>query len=141
MKIEGPGRTGGTKGASKTGSAKKSGDASFESLVGEEASVDLAKPLAGSASIGQLGALLSLQEVDDASGDSRRKAKKRADLILEQLEKVKLALLTGGLSVSMLEDLSRTIKVQKENINDPLLTEIIDEIDMRAQIELAKYQS
>lgn len=138
MKIEGPGRTGGTKGASKAGAGKKTGDTSFDALIGE-GEADQVTQTAGSAGISSLGGLLGLNEVGDAGSEARRKGKRRGELILDHLERVRLALLTGELSVSNLEDLSRMAKAQKEAIDDPKLTEILDEIDMRAQIELAKF--
>lgn len=138
MKIEGPGRTGGTKGASKAGAGKKTGDTSFDTLIGE-GEADQVAQTAGPAGISSLGGLLGLNEVGDAGSEARRKGKRRGELILDHLERVRLALLTGELSVSTLEDLSRMAKAQKEAIDDPRLTEILDEIDMRAQIELAKF--
>ena len=141
MKIQGPGRAGSTKGTSKAGSGKKTGDASFDSLISEESSVESAIGTSGAASVNALGALVTLQEVGDATGEARRKAKKRAGIILDQLEDIKRALLTGDVSREMLENLARTVKAQKETVDDPLLVEIINEIDMRAQIELAKYDN
>ncbi len=140
MKIQGPGRTGGTKGVSKTGGSKKTGDASFDSLVGEGGNVDLAHNVSGGSSVTSVSALIAAQEVPDPSHESKRKARQRAGLILDQLDQLKLALLEGRLPRHIIEDLARMIKNQRATITDSGLTEILDEIDLRAQVELAKYE-
>jgi hypothetical protein len=138
MKVEGPNKTTGVTGASKS-APKKSGDNAFGSMVNDteepEAQAAVSKP----ASISSLDALLSLQEAESGtSEEAAKKAKKRAADLLDQLDKVKIGLLTGELPKSTLQQLAQTIASHRDMVIDPKLAEILDEIDLRAQVELAK---
>lgn len=138
MKVEGPGKTTGVTGASKS-APKKTGDDAFGSMVNDTeepaAQVSVSKPT----SVSGLDALLALQEAESSSSEeARKKAKKRAADLLDELDKIKVGLLTGELPKSTIEQLARTIASRRDMIVDPKLAEILDEIDLRAQVELAK---
>ncbi len=89
------------------------------------------------AALGSISPVLGLQEVDDALGRAKR-GKVRAQDILDKLEDIRMALLFGGLSEARLRQLAHMVAVRRPDIDDPRLTEILDEIDLRAQVELAK---
>jgi len=138
MKVEGPNKTTGVTGTSKS-APKKTGDNAFGSMVSDteepEAQAAVSKP----ASIGALDALLSLQEAESStSEEAAKRAKKRAADLLDQLDKIKVGLLTGELPKSTLQQLAHTIASHRDMVIDPKLAEILDEIDLRAQVELAK---
>ena len=133
MKIEGPGplRPGQVRKGQRTGAG---GD--FQSLVDGEG--DTAAPRTGGsqAMIG-LSPLFALQEVDDALV-GRRKARARGEDILDRLEEIRLGLLTGSIPLEKLHELVRIVQSRREDVGDPRLQEILDEIDLRAQVEIAK---
>lgn len=137
MKVEGPGKTSGAKGVSKTG-PKKSGDGAFDAMIGETEEAAQTAATARPSAVGALDALLALQGAGDE--EARKKAKKRGLDILDQLDKIKIGLLTGEIPRSTLQQLSQIIASHREEIMDPKLVEILDEIDLRAQIELAKLE-
>jgi hypothetical protein len=58
---------------------------------------------------------------------------------LNKLDDLRLDLLTGGLSKNKLLRLSEVVNSRRPEIEDPRLNEILDEIDLRAQVELAKF--
>jgi hypothetical protein len=89
------------------------------------------------AALGTISPVMGLQEIDDALARSKR-GKHRAQSILDQLEEIRLELLLGGLSQGRLMQLSRMVTTRRPDIEDPRLAEILDEIDLRAQVELAK---
>jgi hypothetical protein len=94
--------------------------------------------IGGGSPIGALNAMLALQEVPDAL-DSRSRAKRRGEQILDLLDRVRLGLLSGTLSQAQLAQLAQTIRARREEIDDPRLAEILDEIELRAAVELAKF--
>ena len=49
-----------------------------------------------------------------------------------------MALLTGTLTVGHVIDIADVVASYREKVMDPELTAILDEIDLRTQIELAK---
>ena len=136
MKIEGPNKTSGPKGTSKAG-PKKTGDDAFGSMVNDTEETDSAPAVSRPTSIGALDALLSLQEADDST-EGAKKARKRASDLLDQLDQVRVGLLTGELPKSTLQHLANTIASHRDHVIDPKLAEILDDIDLRAQVELAK---
>ena len=138
MKIEGPNKTSGPKGVSKAGQ-KRTGDGAFDSMVGDTEETEAKTPVSRPAAIGALDALLSLQEAESGtSEEASKKARKRASDLLDHLDQVRLGLLTGELPRSALQELSQTITSHRDQVIDPRLAEILDEIDLRAQVELAK---
>ncbi len=89
------------------------------------------------AAVNPLGSLLALQEVD-SDQESRSKVLKRGGDILDNLDEIRMGLLTGELPQSTLQNLENLIKTWRENIDDPELVTIIDEIELRSAVELAK---
>jgi hypothetical protein len=141
MKVEGSGgvrggasvrRAGKTDKSSGTGFAKQlSTDEEGPASVG---GVSASMPLAG------VGSVLALQEVDEADDATARasRGKKRAQDMLDKLDEIRLGLLSGEMSAQPLMELARTVKQQRIHVDDPQLGQILDEIDLRAQVELAK---
>jgi hypothetical protein len=64
--------------------------------------------------------------------------KQRAGTILEKLEQIRIKMLGGGLTVGDMINVADVVASHREKITDPSLTAIMDEIDLRAQVELAK---
>ncbi len=141
MKVTGPGKTGKTGKTSKTGTAKKTGDTAFNKLMSDAAgSADTVESLSGISSISQIDALLSVQESGDSLDEkAKQQMLQRADTMLDKLNEIRLGLLSGSISVSDLQDLSRTIQEKKHTVSSSALTSVLNEIEMRAEIELAKH--
>ncbi len=98
--------------------------------------------LSGPASLGAVDALLALQETgaaDDALHAPRRKAVARAEEMLDILDDIKLALLMGRVPKSKLSRLLSVVERQLGGVADPGLREILDQIELRARVELAKF--
>ena len=84
--------------------------------------------------------ILSLQEVDDPAGRPA-KARQRAEDLLDRLDELRHGLLAGALSRRQLEQLARMVRMKRLQVDDPNLGEILDQIELRAEIELAKYST
>ena len=87
--------------------------------------------------IGSLGALFALQEVADPL-TQRRKAMARATRILDRLGDLQRGLLEGEIDQESLADLASTARAARDQTDDPNLQQILDEIELRAAVELAK---
>jgi hypothetical protein len=139
MKVEGPHKPSGVKGAAKAGTKKDGADGAFGAMLDETGGADTSAPAARTASVGALDALLALQAAESGiSEEANKKAKKRAADLLDHLDKIRAGLLSGELPQSTLQQLAQAIAAQREKGIDPRLAEILDEIDLRAQVELAK---
>lgn len=84
-----------------------------------------------------LSSLAMLNEVEDAT-ESPKKAVERGHDMLDELEKVRDGLLFGGISVSRLENIQKLIAKKEGMVDDPQLAEVMEEIEIRAAVELAK---
>jgi len=140
MKVDGPNKTSGAKGVSKPGARKSGDDSSFSGLIGDAEEPEATTGASGVMATTALDALLSLQELGNSTEEAAKRAKQRGISILDQLDRIRVGLLTGSIPPSALEQLSRLIAQQMETVSDPQLLAVLNEIDLRAQVELAKFQ-
>ncbi len=137
MKVQGPGSTQGPSKSKKAAPSAAGGGASFSELVA--GSPAPAEESAVPQSIAQVDALLAIQGAEDPTERSaKNKGYKRSNDILDGLEKIRLSMLKGELTVGDMVDIADVVASHRENITDPSLTSLMDEVDLRAQVELAK---
>jgi hypothetical protein len=98
-----------------------------------------ATSVGGVASVMGVEALLALQDVESPT-ERRRRSVRRASRLLDELDDIKIALLGGDLNQVQLERLGRTIREQRAATEDPKLEALLDEIETRAAVELAKLE-
>ena len=133
MRVKGPNGTGGV--YSSSGASKKRTGSAFSLPQAQEArSTEAPK---GPSSIGNLDALIALQGVDDRK-ERRRKAIKKGHSLLNQLDDLKIAILSGKLDRTKLEKLAYSLSQRDQLDDDPDLKSLLEEIELRAQVELAK---
>jgi len=102
-------------------------------------SAGTADEAAAAAPSGAIDALLAVQEVGDAtSGGGNARSRAWGNDVLDRLEEIRLGLLTGTIPVARLETLARLVSQQRETDLDPRLAAILDDIELRARVELAK---
>jgi hypothetical protein len=134
MKVNGP--TGpASPGAPRAGRAASGGF----SLGGARPAAPAAPAAAAAASsqVAGLSALMALQGVEDVT-ERRRRAIRRGGGLLDRLDELKLALLSGLPAGPALEGLQRAIGETAGEVDDPRLRAVLDQIDLRAAVELAK---
>ncbi len=135
IKIDGPGALRGGP-VKRSGRSDGSGSGTFSRMVGEDATnvagVSSANPVTA------VESLWALQEVDDAAA-RESKGKRRALDLLDTLDELRHGLLIGTIPREKLSSLSRMIQSRRAHVDDPKLAALLDEIDLRAQVELAKF--
>lgn len=133
MRVTGPNR-----GANLTGAKKKTqstgGDNGFSPTASSVSGAASGATPAGS--ITSLDAIIALQSVDDAT-EGRKRAVRRGHDLLDVLEDLKLDLLAGRIEPDRLKRLVGLLK-NRAPADDPILSEITQEIELRARVELAK---
>jgi hypothetical protein len=87
--------------------------------------------------IGGIDTLLALQGVDEA-GERRRRSVKRGRGALDALDALKLGLLSGTLDTAALARLKTVSAGLTEPTGDPGLDNVLAEIALRVEVELAK---
>ena len=138
MRIEGP-RAADT--VKKSGKARKAGESGgvFGSFL--EADAEGAAETASAPMAAGIGSLLAAQSVEDpVEKKSKKRMYERAERVLDGLEDVHKGLLGGTLSTVQMERMANTLAERREKIMDPRLAAILDEVDLRAQVELAKME-
>ncbi|HEY4031825.1 MAG TPA: flagellar assembly protein FliX [Caulobacteraceae bacterium] len=135
MKIQGP------SGPSQTGAARgagKSVSGGFSlSGAGEASEAADAQRMAGLDGVMTVSTLLALQGVEDPL-QRKKRAMGRASRLLDMLDDLKVAMLEGRASPSTLDNLARAVREQRESTDDPGLNDVLNQIETRAAVELAK---
>ena len=117
---------------------KTSGGDSF-SLYLKETMKPSSSPVGGSAGISVSDAIFAAQMVSgEEEREKRRQMLRRGDPLLEKLEEIRDGLLLGYISKDKLIEISRYVKETKINTADEKLAELIGEIELRVEVELAK---
>jgi hypothetical protein len=93
--------------------------------------------VSGSGALGPVDALLALQEVA-GEPNRRAQARQRGEDLLDRLDELRLALLDGRLPPATIARLVDVVAAQRVKIDDPRLVEVLDQIELRAAVELAK---
>jgi hypothetical protein len=113
--------------------AKAEGISGVDSVEGIEATTAIG-------AVGGMGGLLGAQEVDEREA-RRRKAIKTGRLTLDALSQLRDALLMGSLPLSTLAQLEKLVAQERVLASqDPALRAVLDEIELRAAVELAKLE-
>jgi hypothetical protein len=89
--------------------------------------------------VGGIDALLALQGQDDPL-ERRRRAAKRGGIALDALDELKLGVLSGDMSPSMLQRLKSAATDLADASGDPRLDAVLGEIELRIAVELAKFE-
>ncbi|MBI1263816.1 MAG: flagellar biosynthesis protein FlgI [Alphaproteobacteria bacterium] len=94
--------------------------------------------VSAASAVNSIEALMALQGADDYGG-ARKRATDRAFSLLDVLGDLKLEILDGTLPRDTLVRLMETVKTQRDQTRDPRLEAVLDEVEIRAAVELAKH--
>nr|WP_319513475.1 flagellar assembly protein FliX [uncultured Cohaesibacter sp.] len=119
--------------------ASKSSSGSF-SVPAETQETTRSQQTAQSNAVQDMSALLALQSVDDALQGKRRKAVRKGNKMLDLLEELRMGLLCGTLPLAVLQQLER-LASDHEQTGDERIDALIEEIALRAQVEVAKLEA
>lgn len=138
MKITGPNGTG-SAGGPRAGRAAGGGGVFRLPDAGETASAASTSGVARTGGVMGMDALLALQDVGGPL-ERKRRAVSRAGRILDVLDEIKMALLDGELSLGQLDRLRRAVRDERALTEDPKLEGLLDDIELRAAVEIAKLE-
>lgn len=145
MKVEGSKSSSSVQGAGrarKAGPASKTGE--FAAELDRLSGADEASAPEGVDQIGGvvgLGGILAAQSVDPEGVPDHRERQRRAQRgaeLLDRLEDVRRGLLLGTIPKSRLQELAHMVREKRERGADPVISRLLDEIELRAEVELAK---
>jgi Class II flagellar assembly regulator len=123
-------------------SSHDSGFSDIMDAMSDVAATDVATPspaITKAAPIHSLDMLLSVQGVAEEVS-RRQKQIKHANLTLDGLEELRLALLMGNVPVYLLHSIEQRMTVMKQSEISEGLRDVMEEIELRAAVELAKFK-
>ena len=135
MEIKGPGRV-------ETSAIKRKAPASGAPSSGFSVSGPAephAQMVAGPGPIAALDSILMLQGMDDST-QGRSKALAHGEHLLDLLDSVRDGLLAGEIPRATLNKLAAAVTRRHEAFADPKLQDVLDQIELRAHVELAKLE-
>ena len=99
-----------------------------------------AQIVAGPGPIAALDSILMLQGLDDST-QGKSKAFAHGEQLLDLLDSVRDGLLAGGIPRATLNKLAAAVTRRHEVFADPKLQDVLDQIELRAHVELAKLEA
>ena len=116
--------------------AQRRGSASQRFAVTENGA-GTASPVASAAPLATVDALLALQGEGDA-GERKRRSVQRGNDLLDALDRLKAALLSGRVSTADLQAIAARLAERRGLSGDPRLDDLLSHIELRARVEMAK---
>lgn len=135
MEIRSTGRVGSSS-VRRSSSSTSSSDSAFTVSTAEQ---PRAQTVASSNSIASVESILTLQGLDDSTS-GRSKGLAHGERLLDMLDEVRDGLLAGGIPRATLNRLANAVSQRQEGFSDPKLQSVLDEIELRARVELAKLE-
>ncbi len=111
--------------------ARKSESTGFADALGD------AQGASATTSAESITPVAPVQAVDDALS-SRKKAVRHGHALLDELDAIRMGLLMGGIPQHRLHALQDMVQQQRGHTDDAKLNHILDDIDLRVRVELAK---
>jgi len=127
-----------------SGNVRRAGKASADTggrsfTVSQTGDAPQAHTTAALGPISSLDAILTLQGLDDSTS-GRSKGLQRCEQLLDMLDEVRDGLLAGSIPRVTLNRLASAVSRRHDNFADPQLQGVLDEIELRARVELAKLE-
>jgi hypothetical protein len=121
----------------RAGRASSSDGKSFAAQEMQETKT--AAALTGSGPIAAVDTILALQGIED-SADERKRGVTHGEELLTLLDEIRDGLLAGGIPRLTLTRLAVVAAKRRESFADPKLQNVLEEIELRARVELAKLE-
>lgn len=139
IKIDGTQPLKGPSKAEQKKAVKKTGASAFDAALDAASDVEETPKASPVMPTSPIGTMLALQEI--GSDEFARKANvQKGHMSIDALENLRDALLSGNLTTSHVKRLQTVVDQQRELIDDPALNAILDDIELRAAVELAKLE-
>jgi len=140
MRISGPSKSTPSERKKTVKSPAGSGEAFSSALegTGQSESAASTRP---SGPVASVDALLALQTSPEGGSDARAQGFARGHGLLDLLEEVRRGIVLGAVPKEKLRQLAELARSQREEFTDPHLGGLLDEIELRAEVELAKLEA
>jgi hypothetical protein len=94
----------------------------------------------GASPLSSMDSILAAQEIPNSTdGRSKGFLVHYGDQLLDYLDEIKLAILNGAIPKEKLANLAQILRQKRQVCDDPRLNSIIDEVELRVEVEVAKF--
>jgi hypothetical protein len=139
MKVGSTGSTSAPKRARKSGESQRTSSGGFADILGQVDAGAEAGLVDAPTSLTGVDSILAVQAINpDAGSAARQRMAQRGEDILDQLDDVRVQMLSGAIPKAKLTNLAQLVRSKREEGVDPRLSAILDEIELRAEVEIAK---
>lgn len=137
MRIDGVDKN---KGISPKQAAKKAAAGDFSAFLDTADEVEQTTATAPMMPMQAVNNLLFVQQTgaEDAQQHAKKQAVQHGSNLLNMLDKLRLSILSGTVSAQLAYDLAQRARQHALDVQDPELQNLIEEIETRALVELAK---
>lgn len=138
MKVS---KTGGPKGPDSTRKKSKASDdgSGFADALKSASGADATEQTRTTSSVGHVDAIFAVQQTADATDHkSRGLMMDYGNEMLDRLEQLRVSILSGAISKDRLQDMARRLRERTTNSDDPRLNDLINDIELRVEVEIAK---
>ena len=119
--------------------ARSTGGSDTTFKISDPAEAPRGQVVSGPGPIAAVDNILMLQGVDD-SADGRSRGLDHGEDLLDMLDEVRDGLLSGGIPRLTLNRLANAVSRRQDGFADPKLQDVLDQIELRAHVELAKLE-
>ncbi len=139
MKVSGVGSGSSVSGSKRTDKTSSDKGMFRQALVEAMDGVEEPALVEAPSAAGMIEGLFAVQAAGDAlDRGTRRRVVQRGEEILDRLEDIRHGLLLGTVPKDKLVSLAQMMRARRETCSDPRLAGLLDEIELRAEVELAK---
>jgi len=134
-------KTGGAKEASSTRKTAKSGadDGAFVEALRGTAGSDAAEAAQTTGGVGSVNGIFAVEQTQDATDHrSRGLMMEYGNDLIDQLDRIRMGLVAGAISKDRLQDIARRLRERKITSDDPRLNDLIQDVELRVEVEIAK---
>lgn len=138
MKVS---KTGGTSGPDSARKRSKGpeADSGFADALKSASGADASEQAQATSSVGHVDAILAVQQTADATDHkSRGLMMDYGNEMLDRLEQLRISILNGSISKDRLQEMARRLRERNSNSDDPRLNDLINDIELRVEVEIAK---
>jgi hypothetical protein len=131
-----------SKGVSSARKAKRTADddGGFADALREVSGAEATEHVQATGGMGAVSSILAVQQTADATDHkSRGLMLNYGNDLLDQLDRIRLSMLSGSISKDRLQDLARRLRERKSLSDDPKLNDLIAEVELRVEVEIAKF--
>jgi len=139
MEIKGTGPVGGSNIRRVARGTSSTTDSVFKPTTSDAEEQPRAQMVSGPGPLAAVETILTLQGFDDG-GDGQSKGFAHGQNLLDMLDQLRDGLLAGTIPRATLSRLATAVSRKQDAFVDPKLQGVLDEIDLRARVELAKLE-